>query len=91
MITVTFAKAIRRHAECPDLEVAGATLRDVLTAYFESYPGVRSYVVDERGAIRRHVAVFINQDLVLDRDHQSDAVHAGDRVSVFQALSGGAV
>jgi molybdopterin synthase sulfur carrier subunit len=88
---VTFAKAVRRHVECPDHEVAGETLRDVLTAYFEAFPDVRSYVVDERGAIRRHVAVFINQDLVTDREGQSDPVAAGDRVSVYQALSGGSL
>jgi molybdopterin synthase sulfur carrier subunit len=88
---VTFAKAVRRHVDCPDHEVVGETLRDVLSAYFEVFPAVRSYVVDERGAIRRHVTVFINEDLVTDREGQSDIVAADDRISVYQALSGGAV
>ncbi|HUF96580.1 MAG TPA: MoaD/ThiS family protein [Ilumatobacter sp.] len=87
---VTFAKAIRRHAECPDHNVEGDTLGAVLSAYFHVHPGARAYVLDERGAIRRHIAVFINDDLVTDRDLQSDPVAPADRVSVFQALSGGA-
>jgi sulfur carrier protein ThiS len=36
------------------------------------------------------VAVFVNDTLVLDRDQLSDALAADDRVTVFQALSGGA-
>ncbi len=90
MPTVTFARAIRRHAAWPDAEVPGGTLREVLAAYFEGQPGARSYVLDERGAVRRHIAIFVNDDLVVDRDDQSDAVGPTDRVSVFQALSGGA-
>lgn len=89
--TVTFAKAVRRHADCPDLHVDGSTLREVLAAYFAVHPAARAYVLDERGAIRRHIAVFINDDLVTDRVAQSDIVGDDDRVSVFQALSGGAL
>jgi sulfur-carrier protein len=47
-------------------------------------------VLDERGAVRKHVAVFVNDTLVLDRDELSDPIAGDDRVTVFQALSGGA-
>lgn len=86
---MTFAAAIQRHAACPPAEVAGGTLRGVLDTYFGLHPAGRSYVLDERGAVRRHVAVFINDTLVTDREGLSDTVGDGDRVAVFQALSGG--
>lgn len=89
MVDVEFAKAFRRHVECPGASVEGGTVRSALDAYFELYPDVRAYVVDEAGAVRRHVAVFRNADLITDRIALSDPVADGDRLHVFQALSGG--
>ena len=91
MAQVTFAKAFQRHAACPPEDVAADTLRGVLEAYFDRHPAARTYVLDERGSVRRHVAVFVNETQVIDRDQLSDPVEEHDRVSVFQALSGGAV
>ena len=90
MARVSFAKAIQRHAECPAADIAGETLRGVLDGYFDAHPAARTYVLDERGAVRKHVAVFVNDTLVLDREQLSDPIADGDRISVFQALSGGA-
>jgi sulfur carrier protein ThiS len=87
---VSFAKAIQRHAACPAADIAGDTLRRVLDGYFDVHPAARTYVLDERGAVRKHVAVFVNDTLVLDREQLSDPIAAGDRVAIFQALSGGA-
>lgn len=84
-----FAKAFRRHVDCPDVDVAGATVRQVLAAYFGENPAVRSYVVDESFALRRHVAVFVNDRQLIDRRELSDPVADTDEVYVFQALSGG--
>lgn len=89
MVSVTFAKAFRRHVACPDAEVVGSTVREVLDAYFAEHSQVRGYVLDETGAVRRHVAVFVDDDLIADRRSLSDVVAADDRIHVFQALSGG--
>jgi sulfur carrier protein ThiS len=89
MAEVVFAKAFRRHVECPDASIEGSTVGAVLDAYFARFPLARGYVLDGTGAVRKHVAVFRNDDLILDRRALSDAVGAGDRIHVFQALSGG--
>jgi sulfur-carrier protein len=86
---VQVAKAFRRHVECPDLVVTGSTVRAALDQYFEAYPNVRSYVLDERGAVRKHVAIFVGDDQIVDRSEQSDVVGDNDVVYIFQALSGG--
>ena len=87
---MSFAKAIQRHAACPAAEIPGDTLRGVIDGYFDAHPAARTYVLDERGSVRKHVAVFVNETLVVDRDQLSDPIAADDRVTVFQALSGGA-
>lgn len=89
MVEVKFAKAFRRHVECPDAAVADGTLTGVLAGYFALYPAVRSYVLDDIGAVRPHVTVFHNDDPIIDRMTLSDEIRDGDRIHVFQALSGG--
>lgn len=86
---IVFAKAFRRHVECPDADADGATVGEALADYFERHPLVRSYVVDDAGAVRKHVAVFVNDDVIGDRANLSDPVGDHDRIHVFQALSGG--
>ena len=86
---MVFAKAFRRHVECPDDAVPGATLRAVLDAYFDRHPVVRGYVLDDVGAVRKHIALFVDGDLITDRTELSDPVGEHDTVHVFQALSGG--
>ena len=60
-----------------------------MAQYFELHPAVRSYVLDEVGAVRKHVAVFVDGDLVTDRTGLSDPVSPTSTIHVFQALSGG--
>ncbi len=91
MARISFAKAIQRHASAPSTELPAATVGELLTAYFEIHPGVRSYVLDEHGAVRKHVAVFVDDTLVTDRVGLADAIGDTSSVSVFQALSGGAI
>ena len=71
MIEIVFARAFRRHVDCPDGRVVPLgeppTARSALDGYFELYPAVRSYVLDDAGAVRKHVAVFVDGDLVTDR------------------------
>ena len=90
MAAITFAKAVQRHVDCPPADIAGTNVREVLDGYFAINPGARTYVLDERGATRKHIAIFINDTIATDRIELSDPVAAGDRIAVFQALSGGA-
>ncbi len=89
LVRVAFTQNIQRHVACPSTEVAGSTVREVLDAVFEENPRARGYVLDERGALRKHMNVYINGTPVVDRTNLSDAVPDGAEVYVFQALSGG--
>jgi hypothetical protein len=67
------------------------TLRAVLDAYFQENERARGYVLDEQGRLRQHMVVFIDGELVRDRDGLSDAVQAGSMIDVIQSLSGGSI
>ena len=89
MPTVTFAPALTRHVPCPPQEVGAATLRAALDAAFAAAPALRGYVLDEQGAVRKHVAVFINGEMIASRSELACPLHADDHVQVIQALTGG--
>lgn len=71
------------------LEVEATDVAGVVRELEARAPGIGFYLCDERGRLRPHVNVFIGNALVRDRRHLSDALSAGDKVSILQALSGG--
>ena len=89
MPSVRFTRNIQRHVECPTLEVSGATLREVLDAYFQSNAQVRGYVLDDTGQLRKHMAAFIDGRQIDDRERLSDDVSPDAVVDIVQSLSGG--
>ena len=72
-----------------NIAVKGETVATVVDALDERYPGLAAYIINERGALRKHVNIFINKELIRDRERLQDAVGADDQVYIFQALSGG--
>jgi molybdopterin synthase sulfur carrier subunit len=89
MVTVEFAASLRRHVDCEPQSVAPGTLRDVLEGALHAAPALAHYVFDDQRAVRKHVAVFVNGNMVADRTHLTQWLGAGDRVLVIQALTGG--
>lgn len=89
MAQVTFTANLQRHVACPSTHAAGRTVREVLDVVFAQNPRARGYVLDEHGALRRHMVVFVNGEPVRDRTALSDAVPDGAELYVMQALSGG--
>ena len=71
------------------IRVPTGSVADVLRAVDAIAPGFTDYVLDERGALRRHVKLSINGTLVVDRQTLSDRVPDDATLYIFQALSGG--
>jgi len=92
MVRLEFAPAIQRLSERvprAPLDVDAGTLGAALDAVFAAAPSLRGYLLDDQGGVRKHVAVFVNGTLMLDRRNLQRRVAAGDRIFVAQALSGG--
>lgn len=86
---VVFTPNLRRHVECPTETVAGSTVREVLDAVFTANPRLRGYVLDDQGALRHHMNVFVDGEPIADKQLLSDPVRPSSEVYVMQALSGG--
>jgi hypothetical protein len=64
-------------------------VREALDHVFTDNPRLRGYVVDERGALRKHMSIFVDGELIADRRTLADAIGADSEIYVMQALSGG--
>jgi sulfur-carrier protein len=86
---IAFTMNIQRHVSCPEMDVTGTTVREALDHVFRENPAARGYVLDEHGAVRPHMAIFVDGRQVRDRTSLSDPVRADSDIHVMQALSGG--
>lgn len=66
-------------------QVSGGSVGEILTSLFATIPGLRHHILDETGAIRPHVSVFVNGSQGgLETD-----VGAGADIRILHAVSGG--
>lgn len=89
MPRVVFTPNIQRHVACPEMTVAGATVREALENVFLAIPAARSYVLDDQSALRHHMTIFLDGEIVRDRKHLAVAAGEQSTIYVFQSLSGG--
>ena len=89
MPRVVFTSNLQRYVTCPEREVLGTTVAQVLAGVFADTPQIRDYVLDEQGHVRTHVHIYVDGCRIADRERLTDAVQEGSEVCVLQALSGG--
>lgn len=89
MPRVSFTTHLQRFLDAPAREVPGATVGEALAHVFADNRRLQGYVLDERGAVRTHVTIFLDDAPIRDRTALTDPVSAGSEIYVLQALSGG--
>ncbi len=89
MARIVFTANLHRHVDCPTAEADGATVREALESVFCKNERLRSYVLDDQQALRRHMAIVVDGKPLGDRVHLSDPISTASAIYVLQALSGG--
>ena len=89
MPRVEFTANLKRHTDCPPAEAEGSSVAEVLDRIFVDAPQLRGYVLDDQGALRKHMTIFIDSVPIQDRIQLSDSVSPESTIYIFQALSGG--
>lgn len=69
--------------------VPAGSVAEVLGEVDKIVSGFSDYILDERGALRRHVKISINNTILIDKKALSDHVQDDGTVYIFQALTGG--
>ncbi len=89
MATVHVTPNLDRHVATETASVGGATVQEVLREYFQKFPALRSYVLEDSGCLRKHMNIFVDGQAIQDRQHLSDPVSDKGEIYILQALSGG--
>ena len=72
-----------------EVTAEGTTLREVLDSLEASHPGIKARIVDDTGALRRFVNVYLGDDDVRFIGGLDAAVPDGAKISIIPAVAGG--
>lgn len=91
MITVEVPGALEAYASARTivLDAPCATVGEALHALGARCPGVLDRVLDERGALRPHVNVFVGEENARFGGGLGAAVRDGCTITILPAVSGG--
>lgn len=67
----------------------GASLKDVLADLERQFPGMKERLYDEKGALRRFINFYVNNEDIRFLKGESTPVKDGDEISVVPAIAGG--
>ncbi len=71
------------------VEVSGTTVEAVMTELQSRYPGIKERLLDESGAVRRFVNVYVNEEDIRFLQNQQTPIKSGDEISIIPAIAGG--
>lgn len=76
-------------ADRESIECAGATVADLLAQLAAEFPELGANICDDRGAPRRFVNIFVNDQDIRSLAGLATPVAAADQVSILPAIAGG--
>lgn len=89
MVKVALTANLQKYYPEAKFEISASTLRELLRKMDEKQPFFSRYILEDDGAIRKHVNVFINGNIHSDKRNIDVKLAPGTQVHIMQALSGG--
>ena len=73
------------------VEVAGATVGEVMNALVAQHPELRKHLYTEDGKLRAFVNLYVNDEDIRYMQKEATALKEGDNISIVPSIAGGAV
>ncbi len=90
MPVVSFTPNLKRfYPDLKSINIEAESIQEMLKILNDQHPGIQDYIVDEQYRLRKHVNIFIGENMIKDREGLSDPILSDDKVYIMQALSGG--
>ncbi len=71
------------------VEVNASTINEAIAELQTRYPGFKERLLDETGAVRRFVNVYVNEEDIRFLQNQQTELKDGDEISIIPAIAGG--
>ena len=72
-----------------EVATTGATVGEVLRELEKRFPGIGPRLLDDKGAVRRYVNVFLNDEDIRFLQELDTPVKDSDRLTLIPAMAGG--
>lgn len=71
------------------IPVTAATVGGAIAELQARFPGIKERLLDEQGAVRRFVNVYVNEEDIRFLQNQQTPLKDGDEISIIPAIAGG--
>jgi len=71
------------------VEVDAATVNEAIAELQARFPGFKERLLDDSGAVRRFVNVYVNEEDIRFLENQQTKLKDGDEISIIPAIAGG--
>jgi len=71
------------------VQVTAVNVGEAITELQSKYPGIKERLLDETGAVRRFVNVYVNEEDIRFLENQGTPLKDGDEISIIPAIAGG--
>src|SRR4030042_4560298 len=71
------------------IKARGKTVGEVLRWLTETYPGLKEWLRDEQGQVRRFINIYVNDEDIRFIQNLETPLKEGDQISIIPAIAGG--
>ena len=90
-VEVQVPTVLRKHTNGERLvQMEGSTVAAVIESLEAQYPGLRSELLSDDGAVRQFVNIYVNDEDIRYLDRLNTSLSDGDRLAILPAVAGGA-
>lgn len=90
MATVRIPTPLRKYTDGnEEVSASGDTIGALLEDLESNFPGIKSRICDEAGAVRKFVNIYANEEDIRHLQELQTAVKEGDEISIIPAIAGG--
>lgn len=72
-----------------EVELEAKDIKELIDNLEKSFPGIKERLCDEKGALRRFINIYVNEEDIRFLQRDSTLIKDGDEVSIIPAIAGG--
>lgn len=72
-----------------EVKATGATVAEAIEDLEKKHPGIRDRLLDDKGAVRRHVNIYVGEEDIRFLEGLKTELKGGEQISIVPAIAGG--
>ena len=91
-VKVRIPTPLRKFTEgMAEVQAEGSNISEIIEDLERNFPGIKEKLYDDRGALRKFLNIYLNDEDIRFMDNLNTEVRDGDMISLVPAIAGGFV